>query len=192
MKTETWIDKSDWGPGPWQDENDRVEWHDPHSGLPCLLLRNPYGGFWCGYVGVPPRHPWHGWDYAKLPDVVQHAAHGELTYSDRCMDDPRVPVRDRICHLPKAGESDDVWWLGFDAAHLYDVRPGFNALMRRIEADEPPERAKARAEMREQMERFGMFDVYANQAYMMDRCKALAIVCDVRWHIEHKRKSEQR
>lgn len=39
------IDKSAWGPGPWQDEPDRVEWE--HAGLPCLMVRSRDLGQWC-------------------------------------------------------------------------------------------------------------------------------------------------
>lgn len=34
----------------------------------------------------------------------------------------------RICHLPEAGETDDVWWFGFDCAHHMDRVPGYEAL----------------------------------------------------------------
>lgn len=97
-------------PGPWHEEPDRVEFE--HSGFPCLLVRN---SSWCGYVAVPPGHPWHGKDYDSVrvgndewPDV-----HGGLTYADKC--------QGSICHVPKPGESDDVWWLGFDCAHSGDL-----------------------------------------------------------------------
>lgn len=33
MRTETYIDKSAWGAGPWLDEPDRLEWRDPATGL---------------------------------------------------------------------------------------------------------------------------------------------------------------
>src|SRR5947207_1159298 len=49
--------KSEWGPGEWQDEPDRLEWRHT-SGLPCLIVRNHMGSL-CGYVGVPPAHPFY-------------------------------------------------------------------------------------------------------------------------------------
>lgn len=106
------IDKSTWGDGPWQTEPDRVEWD--HAGLPCLALRNHWGN-WCGYAAVPPGHPLHGQDY----DSVDVDVHGSLTYADRC-DGP-------ICHVPKPGEPDDVWWFGFDCGHCFDVMPAMDA-----------------------------------------------------------------
>jgi len=42
-----WLDKSTWGPGPWQEEPDKVQWQDPQTGSVCLAVRGPMGG-WCG------------------------------------------------------------------------------------------------------------------------------------------------
>lgn len=95
--------------GPWDNEPDRVEWS--HGGFPCLIVRGPLGAL-CGYVAVPASHPWHGVD----SDVIGAEVHGGITYSRACEGD--------ICHVPPPGEPDDVWWLGFDAAHCYDVIPG--------------------------------------------------------------------
>lgn len=63
--------------GPWKDEPDRVEWRC--LGFPCLIVRNNSGAL-CGYVGVPPAHPWHGKKY----DEVGAEVHGGLTYSRPC------------------------------------------------------------------------------------------------------------
>lgn len=109
------FDKATWGDGPWTDEPDRVEW--THAGLPCLALRGPHG-HWCGYAAVPPGHPLHGKDY-DTPDVD---VHGGLTYAGKCSG--------RICHVPQPGESDDVFWFGFDCGHAGDFMPGMAALLR--------------------------------------------------------------
>jgi len=126
MQTERWIDKSKWGDGAWQHEPDRIEWRA--FGFACLMLRNPHGGMWCGYVGLPPGHAWHGKDY----DDIDVSVHGGLTFAERCMDDDR-PMRERVCHVPQPGESDDVWWLGFDCHHFMDLAPGHEATMRVID-----------------------------------------------------------
>lgn len=107
-KTHT-IDRSKWSSGPWDNEPDRVDFE--HAGLPCLLLRNPFGA-WCGYAAVPPGHPLHGTD----ADDAELDVHGGVTYADRC--------QSPICHVPKPGEPDDVWWFGFDCAHFRDLVPG--------------------------------------------------------------------
>lgn len=117
------IDKSKWIDGPWKTEPDRIEWE--HSGFPCLMSRHPSSGHWCGYVAVPPGHPCYEKNYsapwnsdepeANWPTSGLEA-HGGLTYSDHC--------NGLICHVPKPGEPDNVWWLGFDMAHSGDFSPG--------------------------------------------------------------------
>ena len=113
------IDKSSWGPGPWQDEKDKAQWIDPETGLDCLIVRSPGGGNLCGYVGVPDTHPLYGKDYNDI-DVN---AHGGLTFSAKCAetsDESRF-----ICHVPAPGRPDHVWWFGFDCAHSWDVSPAY-------------------------------------------------------------------
>lgn len=128
MKTETWIDKKTWGDGAWQGEPDRVEWIDSYSALPCLALRNPNSGAWCGYVAVPPDHDCYGVDYHKLPGVVHEAAYGQgINYTGSCLVDEDVPERERICHVPKAGHSDDVWWIGFHCDDTWNIGPARDA-----------------------------------------------------------------
>jgi hypothetical protein len=115
------VDRASWPPGPWDNEGDREEWRDETTGLVCIAKRNRMGA-WCGYVGVPPGHPWHGvppghpWhgiDYND-PDID---VHGGLTYANSCS--PEIG----ICHVPRPGEPEDLWWLGFDCAHAWDVVP---------------------------------------------------------------------
>ena len=50
--------------------------------------------------------------------------HGGLTYSNSC--------NGAICHVPKPGEPDPVWWFGFDCAHSGDIIPGMDALLNRV------------------------------------------------------------
>lgn len=106
-------DRSKWPAGPWDGEPDHVEFE--HAGLPCLLHRGPSGA-WCGYVAVAPGHPAHGTPYMDV-DV---SVHGGLTYGAAC--------QGSICHVPKPGEPDNVWWLGFDCVHDGDQAPGHLAL----------------------------------------------------------------
>jgi len=113
--------KSEWGPGPWQDEPDRIEWRHA-SGLPCLIVRNHMGSL-CGYVGVPPEHPFYRQHYDS-PVTENIHAHGGLTYSDLC--------QGLICHKPEPGEERDIWWFGFDCGHYQDVSPGLNATLAAI------------------------------------------------------------
>jgi hypothetical protein len=115
----TFIDRSSWSAGPWDDEPvDRVDWVDPVTRYPCFVKRGPYGA-WCGYVGVPPGHPHYGDGTDVDVDV-----HGCLTYAAPCEPDDGRPHVERICHVPAPDEPDDVWWLGFDCGHGCDLIPG--------------------------------------------------------------------
>lgn len=102
------VDRSSWHAGPWDGEPDR--WEDRHAGFPVLAVRNSLGN-WCGYVGVPPGHPWHGRGY----DDVDARVHGGLTYAGLC--------NGVICHVPRQGEPSEVFWFGFDCAHAGDLTP---------------------------------------------------------------------
>lgn len=126
MTEQTWInpevDRSTWGPGPWDGEPDKVQWTDPATGYPCIASRgNSRFGNWCDDVAVEPDHPLHGKDY-EAPDVE---VHGGLTYAAPCAEDESDVVA--VCHVPEPGRSGDVWWFGFDAGHAWDVSPGLFA-----------------------------------------------------------------
>lgn len=116
-----------WGPGPWEIEPDRIEWRGKDSKLPRLALRGPLGS-WCGYVGVPEGHPLHGrkaWGTGAGDDENTSAVdalivHGGITYADACAGN--------ICHVPREGEADHVWWFGFDCGHAGDIIPGMQQL----------------------------------------------------------------
>jgi hypothetical protein len=112
------IDRAKWPSGPWDGEPDKVQWPDAKTGLPCLAVRNSRSGHWCGYVGVAEGHPLFGRNY----NDVSLDVHCGLTFSDKCQ--PRETEASGICHVPAPGESDHVWWLGFDCAHCDDLSPG--------------------------------------------------------------------
>lgn len=101
------FDKAD---GPWRTEFDRVVW--THKGVPCLVLRHPTMGHLCGYVGVPPGHPWHGDPFDDWSDDApnkQPDCHGGVTYGGE---------------RPPRGEGPGQhWWVGFDCAHSGDLSP---------------------------------------------------------------------
>lgn len=111
-----------WEEGPWDDEPDLVEWRNSAlPGLALLAVRSHASGGLCGYAGVPPGHPAHGKPHQELEDAID--VHGGLTYSGACAG--------HICHVPKPGEPDDVWWFGFDCGHAFDEGPALDALVRR-------------------------------------------------------------
>lgn len=115
MKTLNWIDKSAWAEGEWQQEPDRIEW--VYLGLPCLIVRQD-PGFLCGYVGIPPTHPYYGKDWTNN-ELSCIQVHGKITFSKASQqsDDPKA-----VCQqlLPI---TDNYWWVGFDCTHNEDISP---------------------------------------------------------------------
>lgn len=73
------------------------------EGYEWECVHNPMGHR-CGYVRIPPGHPWHGVPY----DALDVEVHGELTFSQQ----------DAACGRDGA---DDGWWLGFDCGHWMDL-----------------------------------------------------------------------
>lgn len=120
------IDKSEWGDGPWQNEPDKIQWTDEATGYPCLIVRQQYFGHLCGYVGVPEGHP-----YFKKPfhDVHLDSGHGSVNFSESC--DEKNPEQ-HVCHVPAPGEPDLVWWFGFDCGHFQDASPAKSAREREM------------------------------------------------------------
>lgn len=119
--------------GPWMSEPDKVQWVDVATDLDCLALRNGMGA-WCGYVGVPPGHKFHGKGYDECVAACaeeycyDHSpngaveVHGGLTFSDFCHESDKGEAFG-ICHTPFPGREHNVWWLGFDTAHSFDLTP---------------------------------------------------------------------
>ncbi len=102
--------------GIWHDEPDRVEFK--HAGIQCLAKRGPHGN-WCGYVGVPPGHPWHGEHGINYREdsLGEVDVHGGITYSAACDHD------NGICHVPEPGEPEHLFWQGFDCGGAFDLQP---------------------------------------------------------------------
>lgn len=123
IKEKQWsglCDRSCWHIGPWDAEPDKVQWQDEATGLACLVVRGTMGA-WCGYVGLPPGHPWYGGNVHH--GVVE--VHGGITYGPS-------PCGKNICH--EVDGVDDVRWVGFDCGHHCDLspedRPSRNAVYR--------------------------------------------------------------
>lgn len=117
------VDKSEWGDGPWQNEPDKIQFKV--GKYDALIVRSELSGALCGYLGVPEEHPWYGKDYSELEVSV----HGGLTYAAPCQEYEDAEMTG-ICHVPVPGDPDNIWWLGFDTAHLEDVTPAFDQRMR--------------------------------------------------------------
>ncbi len=67
------------------------------------------GGYLCGYIGVPKGHLWYGSHYSDrvLENVV---VHGGITFSRHEANGKAYPHDTGL----------DIWWIGFDCAHLGD------------------------------------------------------------------------
>ena len=67
---------------------------------------------------MPPGHPAHGKDWTgDYTDALE--VHGGVTYGKACDGNQELGV----CHAPKSGEPDNVWWIGFDFMHFGDRAP---------------------------------------------------------------------
>jgi hypothetical protein len=130
---ETMLRKLEWGDGRWQAEPDYANWIDPATDLDCLIVRSAMTGALCGDVGVPPEHPLHGADY----DDIEVEVHGGLTFAGPCDEGAAARGEIGICHVPAPGRPADVYWLGFDCAHAFDLAPATDALYRRLGLDLP-------------------------------------------------------
>lgn len=95
--------KREWKPGVWITEPDLVEWRSSKAPYPMLILRGGMGAL-CGYVGVPPAHPYHG----QSPWLVNWSGPS--------------------CSRRRAtGEPPHFWWLGFDCGHSNEYAPLMDA-----------------------------------------------------------------
>lgn len=52
---------------------------------------------------------------------IDAEAHGGLTFADSCQEGAEDGPG--VCHVPEPGRPTEVWWLGFDCAHAWDVSP---------------------------------------------------------------------
>lgn len=134
---------------PWTKEPDSADF-EAH-GLKCALRRGPVGA-WCGYVGIPKEHPLHGRDYdemVKTPkSIIERKIDVDkvgavtlfcagLNNNDETLKAGLLQISLALdCHggltyaadKEPCGETDGLWWFGFDAAHCDDITPnvGFN------------------------------------------------------------------
>ncbi len=107
-----------------------------HAGLRCKVVQTSMGHH-CGYVAVPPSHPWHGLHYSAKVSVPQSVIEREIGENDVCIISlicQSEPVKAEACPIDLAisihggmtyaakDHSDDHWWFGFDCAHYGDGR----------------------------------------------------------------------
>jgi hypothetical protein len=89
------------------------------SGFFARSIGIPNTGSSVAYVGVPPKHPWHGAEYTSIDAEV----HGGLTFSGEGQN---------FRYLLDSDKGAVAWWVGFDCAHAFDLVPSFEALARSL------------------------------------------------------------
>lgn len=109
------LDKSKWGPGPWQQEPDKVQWQDDATGLPCLMVRN-HGGAWCGYVGVAEGHPLFAKEYGACVWPEKHEAHETDGYHYNCSPQAHLEAHGGITFTSYCSEMDEAAWKRWQGA----------------------------------------------------------------------------
>lgn len=106
-----------------------------HSGLECMVVRTRMGHY-CGYVGVPPSHPWFGKGYnekVKVPPSVfsrETCADNVGVINLLCASDVSQDAMDIVLAVDVHGgltfsakdKTREIWWFGFDCAHAGDGR----------------------------------------------------------------------
>jgi hypothetical protein len=115
--------------------------------FPCSIWKTDMGTL-CGYLGVPPSHPWYRQDQGFSTILGRIDVHGGITLAchEKASRVPSQEYRGAMKKLPsgeweklpplewvdnpnKDGASwphdtgQDVWWIGFDCAHLHDLVP---------------------------------------------------------------------
>lgn len=160
MKRGEYPPKEAWGPGPWQEEPDRAEW-TTRAGYKAYAVRGPMGS-WCGYVIIPPDHPWFGKEYTwcveGCPEQPERKTELYIASSPRMRELLRNLDRFRCEHydhhieqklsvhggITWSGDPYNLrdcpaelgeWGFGFDCAHAFDFLPAMNALMKDIAPD---------------------------------------------------------
>lgn len=138
------LDKTKWPDGPWKTECDNAAWDLP-NGLHALIRRNPLGA-WCGYVGVPPTHPWYGRNYTTKAQASKEMLERNVDTNELCVvtlliasmrgdkmeEGLALNLAIRVHggltfadHIQSKHQGKDGWWyFGFDCAHSNDYVPG--------------------------------------------------------------------
>lgn len=94
------LDRATWERGEWDNEPDALAFEC--AGFACSLNRN-HRGVWCGYLLIPPGHPWHG------KDVRADGVRCEVAFP---------------WWRQTAEHNGAMWAIGFDLGHIHDLAPG--------------------------------------------------------------------
>jgi len=80
-----------------------------------ILCRGGWGA-WCGYVEIPPGHPWASREQGDFPVDV----HGGITWDEKYLPEPVAYACSIIGISPSKPGSR---WIGFDCSHPGDFLP---------------------------------------------------------------------
>ena len=102
------IDKSRLPEGPWMHEEDCYLWADIDTGYESRIVRYEHGAL-CGYVAVDKTHPLYKQNYCAIQEKI-HLDERSITYAAH--------------HTPRNHtDSENLWWIGFDALGRNDLMP---------------------------------------------------------------------
>jgi hypothetical protein len=100
----------------YKPEERTESWVDAATGLQCVGVKHPSMGHWCGYVAIPKTHKWFGLHYNKCMEGCGESWCG---HTPECV----IDVHGGITYS-SIDENDELFWYGFDCAHLHDHVPG--------------------------------------------------------------------
>ena len=129
IKTNIFVDRSKWGPGPWDKEPDEWFWYDESTSYLCLVRRHPIAGTLCGYVGVGQGNPLFkkAYDPANITEEEFDTwnnlqVHGGVSFVGKIRwGSDEMSPETRPGELPP---NNGCWWVGFDCTHFGDGGPG--------------------------------------------------------------------
>lgn len=115
------------------------DWISNH-GYRCVIIMHKMGHY-CGYVGIPVSHPFHGEDYSAKPkwiqglkdalmeapvgkrgiiDILTMGINGELRIGDLFDVHGSLTFSGGMQMEPYPVPSKGLWWFGYDCGHAGD------------------------------------------------------------------------
>jgi len=116
-------DRSNWCPGPWDDEPDFVMWIDENTKYICMASRHLCGG-WRGYIGITKSNFWWGRESKYFSQYG--SVHGGITRGEteiELMED--ITLKEDFLAGKAYYEitTDEYYWMCFDCLHYTDQVP---------------------------------------------------------------------
>lgn len=86
--------------------------------FPYSIRKHPRFETLNGYLGIPKGHPWYQVDHNHIDTSV----HGGLTYA----------AHHSSNQIEGLDPTLDIWWIGFDCGHAWDIIPGIEKLEKEL------------------------------------------------------------